>query len=154
MLKRNIKRTKERFNIQDGKITYSDLNKPGKPFFSKRYRLVGKPDYIIKRDNKFIPVEIKSSHHDKPQQNHILQLAAYCHLIEENYGGFVPYGILVYENISKFRIPYDPKNRYELELNIKNIRQAIKKKKIIRNHNNPSKCKNCSMKIYCNKRLL
>ncbi len=39
--------------IQDGKITYSDLSKPGKPFFSKRYRIVGKPDYIVKKNKRY-----------------------------------------------------------------------------------------------------
>ena len=148
-IKKNIRRLKEKYNIKNGKITYSDLNKAGKSFFSKRYKITGKPDYIVKRNNNYIPVEIKTGQHINPQKNHIIQLACYCHLLEENYGNFVPYGILVYENGNNFRIPFDPKMRYELENNLVNMRKMIKKGKFIRNHNNPNKCKNCSMQIYC-----
>jgi hypothetical protein len=54
---------KKKYKIPEGKITYSDLNKPAKPYFSKRYRITGKPDYIIKRNKDFIPVEMKTSSH-------------------------------------------------------------------------------------------
>jgi CRISPR-associated exonuclease Cas4 len=154
ILKRSVKDIKKKYNIQKGKIIYSDLNKPGKPFFSKRYKIVGKPDYIINEKNRYIPVEIKTGHHLYPQKNHIIQLASYCQLLEENYGDFVPYGILIYENIHKFKIPFDPKMRYEFEAHLKDMRKMINRRKILRNHNNPRKCKNCSMRSYCSNKLL
>jgi CRISPR/Cas system-associated exonuclease Cas4 (RecB family) len=58
--------------------------------------------------------------------NHIFQLAAYCHLVEENYGGFVPYGVLVYEDRHQYKIPFDPKIRFELESTINEMRRSIK----------------------------
>jgi len=152
--KKNIRILKDKYNIQEGIITYSDLNKPARPFFSNRYSISGKPDYIVKKNNKFIPVEIKTGSHIKPQTNHIIQLACYCHLVEEHYKTFVPYGILVYENGYKFKIPFDPKLRYEFEQNLKKIRKAINTGKIVRNHNNKNKCKNCSMKNYCKNKLI
>ena len=151
--KRNVRKIIDKYNIQDGKITYSDLDKPAKPFFSKRYKITGKPDYIVKRKNNYIPIEVKSGSYSYPQKNHILQLMCYCHLLEENYGSFVPYGILVYENGQNFKIPFDPKMRYEFESNLKNMRKIIKSKNIVRNHNNPNKCINCSMRNYCNSKL-
>ena len=66
----------------------------------------------------FIPIEVKTGGYTEPQESHILQLAAYCHLLEENYNKFVPYGILIYSDISKFKIPFDPKTRFELESKI------------------------------------
>jgi CRISPR-associated exonuclease Cas4 len=140
--------------IPDGKITYSDLNKPAKPFFSKKYILSGKPDYIVIQKNRFIPVEVKTGRHDKPQNNHIYQLAAYCHLLEENYGNFVPYGILIYNNSAQYKIPFNPQLRYELERTLQKMRQQIKTGKIILNHNNPIRCIKCSMKKYCNSKLI
>jgi CRISPR-associated exonuclease Cas4 len=145
---------KNDYNIPSGKITYQDLNKPGKPFFSKRYKLIGKPDYIIKDKKSIIPIEVKTGKYEEAQDNHILQLAAYCHLLEENYKKFVPYGILIYANTSKFKIPFDPKTRFELESTIKNIRNIMKTGNISRNHNEIRKCKNCSMKQYCNFKLI
>jgi CRISPR-associated exonuclease Cas4 len=144
---------KNKHNIPSGKITYQDLNIPAKPFFSNRLRITGKPDYIIKNNNFFIPIEVKTSKHIEAQENHILQLAAYCHLLEENYEKFVPYGILIYSDISKFKIPFNPKTRFDLESTISNIRSIMKTGKISRNHNDLFKCKNCSMNQYCDFKL-
>ena len=153
IIRRNVRNLKTENKIQDGKITYSDLSKPGKPFFSKRYRIVGKPDYIVKKNKRYIPVEVKTGTHNDPQKNHIFQLASYCHLLEENYGGFVPYGILVYNNTYQYKIPFDPKIRFEFENTLKNMRNAMKTGRITRNHNDYYKCKNCSMQIYCKDKL-
>ncbi|KYK24883.1 hypothetical protein AYK24_05705 [Thermoplasmatales archaeon SG8-52-4] len=145
---------KNNYKIQKGEITYSDLDKPGKPFFSKRYRITGKPDYIVKRNKSYIPVEVKTGKYNKPLKNHIFQLAGYCHLLEENFGGFVPYGILVYGNNNSYTIPFDPKTRFELESTLKNMRNIMRTKSINRNHNEVYKCKNCSMRLYCNNKLI
>jgi len=145
---------KNNYKIQHGEISYSDLDRPGKPFFSKRYRITGKPDYVVKRNKRYIPVEIKIGSHNKPQKNHIFQLAGYCHLLEENYGGLVPYGILVYSDGDSYTVPFDPKIRFEFESTLKNMRHIMKTGNIIRNHDDSHKCKNCSMRTYCNNRLL
>ena len=144
----NLKRIKKRYKIPNGELEYSDLNKPNKSLFSKKYQLVGKPDYIIKQKNSFIPVEYKSCRSTKPHNNHILQLAAYCHLVEENYKCFVDKGILVYENKS-FEIEYNPNIRFILERTINEIRNQMKKNKIFPNHNDHYKCVNCSYNQQC-----
>ena len=92
--------------------------------------------------------------HDKPQNNHIFQLAGYCHLIEENYGCFVPYGILVYDNRYQYKIPFDPKIRFELESTITKMRHVMRTGKIIRNHTDYYRCKSCSMNQYCDLKLI
>lgn len=149
-MKQNIRKIKDEKNIYLGNITYNDLYKPAKPLFSKILRLSGKPDYVIKQDKYYIPIELKTGKHNKPQENHIFQLAAYCRLLEDNYNGFVPYGILVYNNKHQYKIPYGPKTRFELEDTIKKMRYALKNKKIVINHNDIRRCNSCSMRIYCN----
>ncbi|MCK5113100.1 MAG: CRISPR-associated protein Cas4 [Thermoplasmatales archaeon] len=144
---------KKKYRIPDGEITYSDLNIPAKALFSKRYRIAGKPDYIVKKNNRYIPIEVKSGSHANPQRNHILQLATYCQLIEDNYRGFVPYGIIIYKN-SDFKIPFDPKLRFELESVINKIRGSLKNEKIVLNHNDPGRCRFCSMRSYCTEKLV
>lgn len=106
----------------------------------------------MKKNNIYIPIEVKSGLNQHPHNNHILQLAAYCQLIEENYGNFVPYGLIVYSN-SDFKIPFNPRLRFELELIIKKMRSVLKNKNVVLNHEEPRKCKNCSMRIYCNSKL-
>jgi CRISPR-associated protein Cas4 len=150
ILKRNVKKTKEKCKIQQGKITYNDLIAPAKPLFSKKYMIAGKPDYIIKNNNQYIPVEFKSGNHSYPMKNHVLQLAAYCQLIEDNYNDFVPFGVLVYNNNSDFKIQFDPRTRYELENTIKKMRYTLRTGDISLNHNDSNRCKACSMKKYCN----
>ena len=149
-----IDSVKKEYKIQDGEITYADLNIPAKPFFSKKYRLSGKPDYIVKKDKRYLPVELKTCNYDNPQKNHIFQLAAYCQLVEENFGTFVPYGILVYNDTYQFKIPFDPRIRFELENTINEMRHAIKTGRVNANPKEYFKCKNCSMRGYCNVRLV
>ena len=154
-MNRTVSKLKIKHKIQDGKIIYSDLNMPAKPLFSKRYRISGKPDYIIKKDDHHIPVEVKTGQHHEPKKNHVFQLAAYCQILEENYGGFVPYGILVYNDTSQqYKIPFDPKIRFELESAIKKMRRILKTKKTARNHNDLYKCRSCSMRSYCDKKII
>jgi CRISPR-associated exonuclease Cas4 len=144
------RKIKAKNKIQQGKITYSDLNRPASSLFSKKYRITGKPDYVIKQKKYHLPVEFKTGSQSNPLKNHIFQVAAYCQLIEENYGGFVPYGILVYNNSDQYKIPFDPKTRFELESTIKKMRNTLKTGKITMNHNEVRRCKACSMRQYCN----
>lgn len=152
-MKKNTNKVKEKYNIQKGSITYSDLNKPAKPLFSKKYLIAGKPDYIVNKDGRDIPVELKTGSCKTPRKNHILQLAAYCHLLEEKYGQFVPYGILVYNNREVYNIEFNPKIRFELESTIKKMRGILKTNRIELNHNDKNRCKNCSMRKYCKQKI-
>ena len=115
--------------------------------------IAGKPDYIIENKGEIIPVEFKSTMHNYPKKNHIYQLAAYCHLLEENYKNFVPRGVLVYNNNS-FDIKFDPKLRFELESTINQMRKFMKSGKVYRNHNNKNRCKSCSMRKDCEDKLI
>jgi len=153
-MKENVEKIKTKNLIQEGRITYSDLSIPANPFFSKKYKITGKPDYIVKQNKYFIPVELKTGNHNEPQKNHIFQIAAYCQLLEENYRRFVPYGILVYNNKVQYKIPFDPLIRFELESTIKKMKYSIKTGKIIMNHSDFRRCKACSMRAYCNNKIL
>ena len=150
----NTKKIKKTYSIQSGKIIYSDLNKKAETLFSKKYMIAGKPDYIVNQNGRYIPVELKTGNSRSPQINHILQLAAYCHLIEENYNSFVPYGILVYNNKEKYKVDYTPKIRFELESTVKKMQKMIKTNRFVRNHNEKNRCRNCSMKEYCNYNII
>ena len=149
IIKDRVKKTKRQHNIQQGKIEYSDLNKPAKPFFSKKYRITGKPDYVVKQNQYVLPVELKTGNHSKPRASHVLQLAAYCQLIEDNYHNFVPYGVLVYNNQDVFKIPFDPKLRFDLENTLTKMRNYAKAGNLTRSHDDINRCKSCSMRQHC-----
>ena len=147
-LQQSVKRKKKSSGIPQGTILYSDLNVPATPLFSRRHRLTGKPDYILSKQNRCIPVEVKSGKGPYPHQNHILQLAAYCQILEDTSGEFVPEGILVYNNVP-YTIPFDPKLRFELESVMKTMRASLRKSSVPRNHDEPGRCHRCSMRRYC-----
>jgi CRISPR-associated exonuclease Cas4 len=147
-IRARVKTEKKSFGIPEGLILYSDLNVPAASLFSKRFRLTGKPDYIVRRENHLIPVEVKSGGGSHPHQSQVLQLAAYCQILEDTSGGFVPEGILVYNNVP-YTIPFDPKLRFELESLVKTMRVSLRNGIVQRNHNEPGRCRHCSMKQYC-----
>ncbi len=144
----SVETKKKSYGIPDGLIVYSDLNVPAEPLFSKRSRLTGKPDYILKKENQCIPVEVKSGKGPHPHQSQVLQLAAYCQILEDTSGAFIPQGILVYNNVP-YTIRFDPKLRFELESMMKTMRTSLRSGVVKRNHHEPARCRHCSMKQYC-----
>lgn len=144
---------KKSHNIVDGKVSYQDLNVPAVALFSKRYMIAGKPDYIVEQNGRFIPVELKTGNVVEPRENHVFQLAAYCQLVEENYGDFVPYGMLVYGDSKSFRIPFNPQVRFELENTLSRMRNSLRTDSVVRNHNDPGRCLSCSMRKFCNMKI-
>jgi CRISPR/Cas system-associated exonuclease Cas4 (RecB family) len=59
----------------------------------------------------------------------------------------------VYNNLYQYKIPFDPRIRFELESTIHNMRNSIKTGKISLNHNDPRRCKSCSMREHCNNKI-
>lgn len=81
---------------------------------SERYRLSGRPDIVRRRaDGRPVPIEIKSreAFSDGPPRSHILQLWAYCLLLEETDGRAPPYGILRYGDGVEYRVPWGREER-------------------------------------------
>lgn len=139
---------KKEYGIPEGSILYSDLNAPAEPIFSRRFRLTGKPDYIIRKENHYVPIEVKTGKGPYPHQSQVLQLAAYCQILEDTTGVFVPEGILVYNTVP-YTIRFDPKLRFELEKVMKTMRTSLRNGVAQRNHHDPGRCRNCSMRPYC-----
>lgn len=80
---------------------------------SSNLMLLGKPDAILEIRGELAPLEFKSKLRERPLRGHVLQLAAYCALLEEFSGVRVRKGILKYAN-RKFEIPFDDELRSEL----------------------------------------
>jgi CRISPR-associated exonuclease Cas4 len=98
-----------------GDVLYSDDDTTADGLVSDAHRLVGKPDYILQHDGELIPVERKSRKLSTAgaYEGEILQLAAYCLLVEEHYGRPVLTGRLLYQNRS-VDVPFDSDLRAKL----------------------------------------
>lgn len=90
---------------------------PGPPLRSERYRLVGRPDELRRRpDGRPVPVEWKSraAPPGGPLPSHVVQVWAYCLLLEDATGLAPPYGVLRYGDGAEFRIDWTDAARGEL----------------------------------------
>jgi CRISPR-associated exonuclease Cas4 len=113
---------RKRIMIPDGEVQYSDSDQaPGEVLASNILPLVGKPDYVIKRDGFFIPVEVKTGKTPAtPYKNHVAQLYAYCFLVEEHFSKRPPFGILRYPD-KEFPLEFTPQAEAGLKAAVQNV---------------------------------
>ena len=145
---------RDEMNLKD-EITYVDkTDKKPEMLRAEKYRLRGRPDFIIDRKGKNVPVEVKTGRVPKgPFFSHIIQIATYCLLIEEEKGTPPPYGIIRYGE-TEFEINYDDDLKKLLIGKLEDMREALKTEDIHRNHNREGKCKNCSRRDLCPEALV
>jgi len=154
VLKLSAASLRREYGIPRGQVVYSDLDRPGKALFSSHWGLSGKPDYIVRgRDGFLIPVEVKSSRSREPLPNHLMQLAVYCLLIEENYRVKVPYGILVYADGVQHRIDFNCAMRERLLATLQEMRARLQDGQASRNHSSKRKCARCWARHSCGQAL-
>jgi CRISPR-associated exonuclease Cas4 len=103
-----LKSTKVPKQVYKSKTVYSDhKEKPERAFFSSKYGLKGKPDFILHTKDGLLPLEIKHSNRpEQPYFSHVMQLISYCLLIEEEKGVKPKYGFIQYKGGQAFWIPY------------------------------------------------
>ena len=114
------------------------------PLISRRYGLVGKPDYLVdvreKRHSVTIPVEVKSRR--KPAiayDSHVLQLATYCLLVEDVYKRPPPYGYLRYADAT-LKVPFTNDLRRQVLAAADAIRGARQASNVSRPHEDGGRC--------------
>jgi len=135
-----------------GKLEFIDMNQ-SKVFKSDSLGLSGSPDYIIKVGDNIVPVEEKKGRTPRgPLFSHILQIAAYCALIEEAYGNPPPYGLLKYPG-HEHEIEYNEDLRRMLAQKLDEMRQVMRTGEAHRDHERPGKCKYCSRRDSCPEKL-
>jgi CRISPR-associated exonuclease Cas4 len=97
-------RARQATGLPIGEVVYTDTNaweKVPEPLLSRRYGLVGKPDYLVEvragQRMSLVPVEVKSRRRPPVTPDaHILQLATYCLLVEDVHKVRPAYGLLHY----------------------------------------------------------
>lgn len=128
------------------------------PLRSRRHGLVGRPDYLVQtRDGgrRFVvPVEVKSrARPARPYDSHILQLAAYCLLVEDNFDAAPPYGLLRYADAT-LQIPFTDELRGRVLEAAAAIREARRAAEVRRSHGEPGRCAACGYRSACGSEAL
>ena len=145
---------REKYGASAGDVSYVDHpDTATKAFASERFGLRGKPDYVVSVGEHMIPVEVKTGRTPRgPLFSHILQVAAYCLLVEETTGKAPPHGIIRYEGASH-EIEYNQDLKKLVVGKLEEMRTSLAKGGAHRNHNRPGKCLHCSRRTDCPERL-
>lgn len=148
---KSAKKARKEYGIPHGKVIYTDLDRPARSLFSRKFLIAGKPDYIVKdeKTDVLIPVEVKSGNAKKPHWGHVLQLAAYCLLIEETYSVGVPYGLLVYADGKQHMVKFDDALRSEVISMAEEMRRCLKQGGVAKGNRFEGRCFSCSVRGNC-----
>ncbi|RME12806.1 MAG: Dna2/Cas4 domain-containing protein [Ardenticatenia bacterium] len=124
-----------------------------RPLVSHRYRLTGRPDYLIQQGRRLIPVEVKPRRRaPRPYEGDLLQLWAYCLLVEETTGHTPPYGVLVYAE-RQWEIPFDADARRHLLHTLAELEAARRGGEQARSHTHAARCRRCGFRTQCSEAL-
>ena len=143
--------------LPEGEIVSSDMGveTKGKPLYSARYGLTGTPDYLISTPHGLVPVEVKPTRkEEEPRQSHLLQVLAYCLLVEDTQGRKPPYGLLRYSSAT-FRVDYNDATRAHLLEVMDAMRKLaeLEEWQVERNHRLPGRCRACGYRSVCDQSL-
>ncbi|MSP14798.1 MAG: Dna2/Cas4 domain-containing protein [Chloroflexi bacterium] len=145
-----------RSGLPQAQVIYTDMEqwrKPERSFFSHRYQLVGKPDFVLQQGNQLIPVEVKPRRTAiAPYPSDIMQLAAYCLLLEEHTGTPPTYGLLRYQNHT-FRLSFTSALRQQLLQTLDDMRSHNASYGPDRSHQEPARCQACGVRYACDQKL-
>lgn len=120
---------------------------------SHRFGLTGTPDYIVETPDGFVPVEVKPSRTDsEPRESHLLQVLAYCLLLEEQEGKRPPYGLLRYST-ETFRVDYNNQTKQHIISVIEEMRGAATQMEVHRSHDMVARCRMCAYRTICDEAL-
>jgi CRISPR-associated exonuclease Cas4 len=134
-----------------GRVIASDsvVSRPSRVLRSARHGIAGKPDYLVEEQGRIAPVELKPTREsNSPWLRDVVQLAAYCLLLEETEPRFAGYGYLRYANRT-FRIDFTDRVRGELLRTIANMRADLTAADVPPNHHDPRRCARCMLVRVC-----
>ena len=156
-LARRSQRMRRQSGLPPGEVIYSDTGAwfpNSEPLFAPDFALTGRPDYLVRQSNGVIaPVEVKSSRAPaEPWEGHVLQLAAYCLLVDETYGIRPSFGILQYKD-KAFAIDYTDELEEDLLDLLAEMRDSMFEGELDRDHNDWQRCAGCTLHAACYQRL-
>lgn len=139
-----------------GRVVASDsvVSRPSRALRSAHYGIVGKPDHLVEEHGRIVPVELKPSREsDSPWLRDVVQLAAYCLLLEETESRFAGYGYLRYASRT-FRIDFTDRVRGELLRTLSAMRADLTAADVPPNHHDPRRCARCMLVRVCGRAVV
>ncbi len=150
-------RQRREAGLPGGRIIYTDTRgwgKVEKPLYDANLQLTGRPDYLVERNNRIIPVEVKSGRTpEAPYDSHIFQIAAYCLLVHKTLGRRPPYGILHYPG-RDFAVDYTPELEAALLDLLADMRRDERQASADRSHEDAARCRGCGFRSICDQKLM
>lgn len=148
----------EQSGLPDGEVIYTDSgawHTNTESLYAAELRLAGKPDYLVEqRDGLIIPVEVKSAlAPQEPWPGHVLQLMAYCLLVDRSYGVRPTHGILQYQDRA-FAIDYTFTLEQDLLQALDDMRCDQQASYVDRDHQDGRRCRACGFREMCSERLI
>lgn len=137
--------------LPEGKLVYEDADGQGEPLSSVDYPLVGKPDYVVESPNgRPIPVELKLTVEGvaAPYSNHVIQVAAYCLILEDYFVQAPTHGILRYAD-REFTIEYTPALRKKVIRLLGLMTQCSEQSPPQLKSQKAAKCRACAFQAMC-----
>lgn len=153
------RRQQRESGLPQGRLIYADTGRwseVSRPYFSQRYRLTGKPDYLVETETGLAPVEIKHTAAPRSGQaygSHVMQLAAYCLLIEEAHAQWPPHGLIRYDDAT-IQVDYTPQLRSELLDLLDDMRASRQRRDVKRSHEDAPRCRACGVRHACGRQRL
>jgi CRISPR-associated exonuclease Cas4 len=152
------RRWQKQSGIPDGRVIYADDGawfRNDEVLYDTRLRLAGKPDYLVEQeDGLIVPVEVKSgSAPQMPWPGHVLQLIAYCRLVEASFGVRPTHGILQYQDRA-FSVAYTPALEQDLLDTLHEMNADRSAASVNRSHRDPRRCNACGYISTCEQTLI
>ncbi len=149
-------RTRQATGLPAGRVIYADTSqwrRAEAPIISQRWGLVGRPDYLVTHGRETIPVEVKSGRcPTQSYDSHLLQLAAYCLLVEDWTGRCPSRGLLHYDDAT-VEVPFDDALRQALLDTLADMRRAAMRADVARSHDDSARCRGCGLRHACDQSL-
>jgi CRISPR-associated exonuclease Cas4 len=150
-------RAQKNAGLPGGRVIYTDTrawgDKVEKPLYDGTLGLTGKPDYLVEKNGRFIPVEVKSWRAPQvPYDAHIYQLASYCLLVQKTMGSRPPYGIIHYED-GDFAVDYTRELEHAVLDLLAEMRRDERRVEVFRSHENAARCAKCGFRNVCEQKL-
>ncbi len=145
---------RQELRLPAGERIYEDTQEwSGKILYSEEHGLNGKPDFLFQHGPEIIPVEVKMGKTPRrPYWGHIMQLMAYCLLVEVNYQTRPAYGVIRYPE-NEFMIEFTPERQAALLEILADMWEKRRQAEVRRSHNNPRVCAACGFYDRCEERL-
>ncbi len=137
--------------LPQGELVYEDADGQGETLSSSAYPLIGKPDYVVKLpDGRPVPVELKLNVHNAtvPYSNHMVQVGAYCLILEDYFEQPPTHGILRYADC-EFTVEYTPALRKKVIKLLTEMERCSEQQPPPLAKQRAAKCRACTFQPIC-----